>query len=105
MKDESDDRSTGVASIMKANAGVYYPHDTKRECGGLERGTLRLGRGIFGKKKKSGAVLYACGADDRTVPEWNSGGLPHGVGQRRKPMQGTRRKRVLDSSLLPGRWI
>lgn len=60
--------------------------------------------GFLGKKK-SGAVLYACGADDRTVPEWNSGGLPHGVGQRRKPMQGTRRKRVLDSSLLPGRWI
>lgn len=65
-----------------------------------------MGRGIFGKKKKN---LEPCCmhvvADDRTVPEWNSGGLPHGVGQRTKPMQGTRRKRVLDSSLLPGRWI
>lgn len=96
---EAIDR-TGCVDYMKAKCRC--PHDTIRvagECEGLERGTPRSGGGICGKNLE---LCMHAAADDRTVP---SGGLPHGVGQRRKPMQG-RRKRVLDHSSLPARrWI
>lgn len=47
--------------------------------------------GFLGKKK-SGAVLYACGADDRTVPEWNSGGLAPWCGAKEKADAGNKEK-------------